>query len=196
VTRQTGLVVGGVALLWVVPVLVFIAGTAALASGSGDLAAAAPEPAASACPHESDASAPPSVQEQAMLCLVDRARRGRGLSGFAAVAGLDRAARRKSADILRCDEFSHEACGRDFAYWIQRSGYFDPGCSGVAENIAWGTGNRATARSIFVAWMRSPGHRKNILGPYGLIGIGLRVGSLEGLRGAHVWTQEFARRDC
>lgn len=131
-----------------------------------------------------------------MRCLVDRARRARGLPGFTAAAGLDRAAGRKSADILRCDEFDHEACGREFSYWIQRFGHFGAGCSGIAENIAWGTGSFATPRSIFRSWMRSPGHRENILGPYELIGIGLRTGSLEGRRGAHVWTQEFARRDC
>jgi len=38
-------------------------------------------------------------------------------------------------------------------------------------------------RSIFRLWMHSPGHRANILGPYDEIGIGLRVGSLEGSGG-------------
>ena len=35
-------------------------------------------------------------------------------------------------------------------------------------------------RSIFRSWMHSPGHRENILGPYEEIGIGLRIGRLEG----------------
>ena len=48
-------------------------------------------------------------------------------------------------------------------------------------------------RSIFSAWMHSAGHRENILGPYGQIGIGLRVGGLDGHGGAHVWTQEFGQ---
>ena len=48
--------------------------------------------------------------------------------------------------------------------------------------------------SIFSAWIHSPGHRENILGPYRQIGIGLRVGGLEGYGGAHVWTQEFGAR--
>jgi hypothetical protein len=32
---------------------------------------------------------------------------------------------------------------------------------------------------------------ENILGPYEEIGIGLRVGGLEGNAGAHVWAQDF-----
>jgi uncharacterized protein YkwD len=46
-------------------------------------------------------------------------------------------------------------------------------------------------RPIFRAWMRSAGHRENILGPYEEIGIGLRIGALEGNPAAHVWAQDF-----
>jgi uncharacterized protein YkwD len=122
-----------------------------------------------------------------MLCLTNFARRASGRSALAGLGSLHRAAARKSADILRCDEFSHEACGRDFAYWIERLA----GCRAAAENIAWGTGPLGSPRSIFRSWMRSSGHRANILGPYREIGIGLRVGSLEGNAAAYVWTQDF-----
>ncbi len=44
--------------------------------------------------------------------------------------------------------------------------------------------------------MHSPGHRRNLLGAYTDIGIGLQVGELEGNSGAHVWTQEFGSRNC
>ncbi|HEX5988886.1 MAG TPA: CAP domain-containing protein [Solirubrobacterales bacterium] len=140
------------------------------------------------CPGQNDAGAAATAQERTMLCLVNRARKGRGLEPLAAPASLARAAARKSADILRCDEFSHEACGREFTYWIERTGY--RGCR-EGENIAYGGGSYATPRSIFQMWMRSAGHRENILGPYEDIGIGLQVGNLEGHGGAHVWTQEL-----
>jgi hypothetical protein len=65
-------------------------------------------------------------------------RRSRGLPELAADDGLARAADHKSADILRCDEFSHEACGREFTHWIERFGFH--GCA-AAENIAWGGGS-------------------------------------------------------
>ena len=128
-----------------------------------------------------------------MLCLVNGARKQRGLGPLAAPRSLAQAAARKSGDILRCDEFSHEACGREFTYWIERQGY--EGCQ-LGENIAYGSGSFATPRSIFRMWMNSSGHRRNILGPYDDIGIGLQVGGLEGSSGAHVWTQQFGSRDC
>lgn len=164
------------------------------------LAAAAAAPArqllvapASACPGQSDLSAPVAKQVRAMRCLVNFARQGRGLDPYAASALLNRAAAHKSADILRCGEFSHEACGHPFTYWMETLGY--PAC-GAGENIAWGSGRLGSPRSIFRSWMRSPGHRENILGPFEEIGIGLRVGRLEGYSGAHVWTQNFGSRDC
>lgn len=128
-----------------------------------------------------------------MLCLVNRARQGRGLAPLAAPATLAKAADRKSGDILRCDEFSHEACGREFTYWFDRVGY--RGCR-EGENIAYASGSYATPRAIFRLWMDSAGHRRNILGPYREVGIGLRIGTLEGTSDAHVWTQEFGSRDC
>jgi uncharacterized protein YkwD len=158
-------------------------------AGTAAEAAAARAP----CPGQGDGSAPADVQERAMLCLVNRARGARGLAPLAAVAPLARAADRKTGDILRCDEFSHEACGREFTFWISRVGY--QGCS-EGENIAWGSGSLGTPRSIFKAWMGSAGHRDNILGSYEDTGIGLRVGTLEGYDGAHVWTQQFGDRSC
>lgn len=175
-------------------------GTTAILSVVAGIALWAPVPAAaglvapaSACPGQSNVHAPAAAQEQTMRCLVNYARERRGLDPLATVASLTRAAGRKSGDILRCDEFSHEACGREFTYWMERFGY--DACR-AAENIAWGTGNLGTPRSIFRAWMRSSGHRHNILGPYEDTGIGLQVGELEGVRGAHVWTQQFGSRDC
>ncbi len=128
-----------------------------------------------------------------MRCLVNFARRGRGLAPYAGSALLDRAAAHKSADILRCGEFDHEACGRPFTYWIDRLGY--QAC-GAGENIAWGSGRLGSPRSIFGSWMRSQGHRENILGAFEEIGIGLRSGRLDGHSGARVWTQSFGSRDC
>jgi uncharacterized protein YkwD len=149
---------------------------------------------ASACPGSGNAGAAARVQEDAMLCMTNFARRHSGLRELAGAATLNRAARFKSGDIIRCDSFSHEACGRDFTFWMERVGYIPTPCWRAGENIAWGTGSYSTVRSIFASWMHSEGHRENILGSYGQIGIGLRVGGLDGYRGAHVWTQEFGLR--
>jgi uncharacterized protein YkwD len=149
--------------------------------------------AAQACHGENDGRASADAQEQTMLCLVNRARTERGLEPLAAARPLVKAADHKARDILRCDEFSHEACGREFTFWMTRFGY--QGCT-VGENIAWGSGGLGTPGSIFKAWMHSPGHRENILGPYEDTGIGLQSGKLEGYDGAHIWAQEFGSRNC
>jgi len=147
----------------------------------------------SACPGQTNLSAPIAEQARAMRCLVNFARQVRHLPPYASSGALNRVAAHKSADILRCGEFSHEACGRPFTYWIEHLGY--PACA-AGENIAWGSGRLGTPRSIFSSWMRSPRHRENILGPFEEIGIGLRAGSLKGFSGARVWTQTFGSRDC
>ncbi|HET9593905.1 MAG TPA: CAP domain-containing protein [Solirubrobacterales bacterium] len=148
---------------------------------------------AQACRGQTDSTASFDAQEQTMVCLVNQARTSRGLVPLTALRTLTKAADHKSRDILRCNQFSHEACGRDFTYWMTRFGY--QGCS-EGENIAWGSGGLGTPRSIFEAWMHSQGHRENILGDYEDIGIGLQTGRLEGVKGAHVWTEEFGSRSC
>jgi uncharacterized protein YkwD len=148
---------------------------------------------AQACHGKNDGRASANAQERTMLCLVNHARAARGLEPLVEVRPLVKAADHKSRDILRCDEFSHEACDREFTFWMTRFGY--RGCS-AGENIAWGSGGLGTPGSIFRAWMQSPGHRENILGPYEDTGIGLQSGKLEGYGGAHVWTQQFGSRNC
>ncbi|HEU5252813.1 MAG TPA: CAP domain-containing protein [Solirubrobacterales bacterium] len=156
------------------------------------IAVAAPSASAAPCAGQGNAGAAAVAQERAMLCLVNRARVNRGLDPLAAPSSLAWAADRKSADILRCDDFNHEACGRDSEYWVRRSGY--DGCAG--ENIAYASGRVATPRFVFRLWMNSQGHRENILGSYDDIGIGMRIGEIDGERGAHVWTQNFGISGC
>jgi uncharacterized protein YkwD len=143
------------------------------------------------CADQTDPEASAAVQEQAMRCMSDYARERMGMGRLGDAADLNRSAFDKSDDILRCDEFSHYACGRAFTYWMQRVGYIPAPCWRVGENIAWGTGDLGSVRAIFRAWIHSPEHRENILGPYSQIGIGLRVGGLEGRSDVHVWTQDF-----
>ncbi len=128
-----------------------------------------------------------------MRCMTNFARTHAGVGQLTNTRSLDRSAARKSRDIIRCNSFSHFACGRDFTYWMTRTGYLPASCWRAAENIAWGSGAYGSPGSIFRAWMNSPGHRENILSPsYSAIGVGLVTGRLEGHR-AHVWTQHFGR---
>jgi uncharacterized protein YkwD len=184
------------------PILAAATAVAAIAVGA-TASAAAPAPGldallapTSACPHQTETQAPAGVQLRAMRCMTDYARERRGLRALGDTRPLDRAGTHKSADILRCDEFSHEACGREFTYWMRHFGYTKGGCWRAGENIAWGNGPLGSVRAIFRAWLHSPGHRENILGQYTQLGLGFRVGTLEGNRGAHVWTQEFGSHTC
>lgn len=146
---------------------------------------------ASSCPGQTDAHAPAADQEQAMRCMTNYARSRARLRRLDDTPSLDTSATRKSDDIVRCDSFSHFACGRDFTYWMKRTGYLPANCWRAGENIAWGSGTYASVRSIFFAWIHSPGHRENILSPsFDNFGVGLDVGRLEG-HNAHVWTQHF-----
>lgn len=149
----------------------------------------------STCPGQTASGLSADEQAGVMLCMTNYARAAHGLAPLALSRQLGRAAEQKSADIVSCDEFSHEACGRPFQFWIQRYGYLK-GCWRAAENIAWGTGSYATVGSIFTAWLESPEHHANILGPYREIGIGLRDGEVEGEEDAAVWTQDFGSHKC
>lgn len=126
-----------------------------------------------------------------MRCMTDFARERVGLEDLSDAQELDLSARSKLEDILRCDSFSHSACGREFTYWMQETGYIAATCWRAGENLAWGVGNYGTVRAIFQAWMRSPGHRRNILGNYSQFGVSVRVGILAGHAGARVWAQHF-----
>lgn len=146
---------------------------------------------AAACPNQAGAPASASAQEQAMRCMTDFARAAAGLGALADSAQLDLSAQGKGADVLRCNSFSHTACGREFAYWMREAGYMSEPCWHVGENLAWGTGSYGTVRSIFRAWMRSPEHRRNILGDYEALGLNRQVGELEGQANTVVWTAHF-----
>lgn len=148
----------------------------------------------SSCPGQADLSAPPSEQQEAMRCMTGYARMHFGLPALAEAEQLSLSAAGKSADILACNSFSHSACGRDFTYWMRESGYLAARCWRAGENLAWGIGEEGSVRSIFRAWMRSPGHRQNVLGAFDQIGVALQVGELGGQGGTRVWTQHFGSR--
>jgi uncharacterized protein YkwD len=144
---------------------------------------------ATACPNQADPS--PTAQEQSMRCMIDFARARAGLGELDDSQQLDLSAGEKAADVLRCNSFSHTACGREFTYWIDQAGYTSDPCWHLGENLAWGIGTYGTARSIFQAWLRSPPHRKNILGDYQDLGLSRQTGELEGRAGATIWAAHF-----
>jgi uncharacterized protein YkwD len=176
-------------ILFVIAVLALLVATTATASAArplGELIAPT-----SACADQTDLGDSVGTQLEAMRCMTNYARERSGLAPLGDALALDRSARAKSADIIRCDEFSHEACGREWTYWMSRFGYLGSDCWSAGENIAWGDGRLATVRSIFTGWVHSPPHLENILGAFTEFGLGLKVGPVAGVHAAHVWTQDF-----
>jgi uncharacterized protein YkwD len=166
------------------------------AAGGGAIAAAKSliAPAGRCAGEEIASTAQRARAVRAMLCLTNYARSQIGRRGYKIDAGLGRSASLKAGDILRCDAFSHSACGRPFNWWIDRRYVDDARCWRAAENIAWATPGLGSVRMIFKAWMRSPGHRSAILSrQYEEIGIGFRIGKLKDRASARVWVQHFGQ---
>jgi uncharacterized protein YkwD len=158
----------------------------------GLCAAAAP---AGACPGADTApsgSSLPAVSG-ATLCLLNEQRAARGLPALTADTMLGDASVRFSRRMVAERFFSHVAPdGSDLVDRLRASGYLSGLSSwAVGENIAYGTGRYATARSTVQRWMASSGHRANILSSrFRAIGIGIAVGTPVSSSGA-TYTTDF-----
>jgi uncharacterized protein YkwD len=145
------------------------------------LPAASPAKRKSACANANVAPTAANLElvRSAVLCLHNRERAARGLPKLAEHAALRTAADAHSAHMVDARFFAHDGPdGSDMADRILGAGYArDQGWS-LGENIAWGTGPLATAAGIHRAWMRSPGHKANILRrQFREIGIGIALGA-------------------
>ena len=130
--------------------------------------------------------------ERATLCLLNAERGKRELRPLAPNQRLARAADRHTDDMVKRGYFAHDSRNGDsFSDRIRDTGYLSKVSTWVVgENIAWGSGELATADAIVRAWMNSPGHRANILnGRFLEIGIALTLGSPRGGSGATYATE-------
>jgi uncharacterized protein YkwD len=135
------------------------------------LATAVAAPARAASPCAAGASMRAST-----LCLINAERTARGLRALHVDPRLGSAARRHSQDMVAKRYFAHDSrSGARFSARIARTGWMNGrGAWSVGENIGWGSGTQSTPRSIVAAWMRSGGHRENILSTkFRVIGIGI-----------------------
>lgn len=114
------------------------------------------------------------------LCLLNGERRDAGLRPLTENPKLAVGAIAHSQEMVDRQYFDHVGKdGTDPVDRARRAGYIPAsGAWTVGENLAWGTGVLATPREIVQAWMKSTGHRENILRPtFKEIGFGVAVGN-------------------
>ncbi len=149
----------------------------------------------SVCSGQANVNAAAILQRRAMRCLVNYARRRRGLASLRASAALDSAALARAAAIRSCNDFSHTPCGQGFMLVYVRSGYLTV-AGQVGENIAYGEDYLGSARSSIAQWLASPGHRANLFDrSWRDMGVAfVKAARLLGGIDVEVWVVNFGRR--
>jgi len=116
-------------------------------------------------------TAPPSgvtSEEQTLLNLVNKARASAGVGPLSFDMDLMKVARLKAKDMVDKNYFSHNSPTYGSPFDMMRQ--FNVEFKYAGENIA---GNQ-TVEGAFDAWMKSPGHKANILkGEFNFTGIGI-----------------------
>lgn len=124
-----------------------------------------------------------------VLARVNEARQKAGLVPLRSNARLDQAAQRHAEDMLARGYFAHESPeGKTVRERARAAGY---DWRNIGENIAE---NQRSVDEVMSTWLRSPGHRHNILNPdFRELGVGLALGRSG--RGYRVlWVQAFGTR--
>jgi uncharacterized protein YkwD len=117
--------------------------------------------------------------ESATQCLVNLARRHRGLPVLKRNSQLDSAAVDHSSEMVSDGYFSHaDASGGGVDTRADDAGYLpDSGPWVVGEALAWAVDPNATPRMVVNAWMHSAEHRHQLLfTDFRQLGIGIAVG--------------------
>ncbi|MFJ3639940.1 sigma-70 family RNA polymerase sigma factor [Streptomyces sp. NPDC090108] len=143
-----------------------------------------PQPSRTATAPAQLQSAPADTVAQ-VVALVNKERATAGCGALTEDPDLEKAAQGQSDDMAARDFFDHtNPDGADPGERITAAGYR---WSTYGENIAKG---QATPAAVMDAWMKSPGHRANILNcAFKDIGVGVHKGT-----GGPWWTQDFGAK--
>jgi uncharacterized protein YkwD len=177
------------------PVPVFAAACAAVFA----IAMPAPAAPAASCPG-ADAmpiAASPATAKSATLCLLNNERAANGLPPLASQPQLETAATGYSQAMVQQHFFAHTSPSGDTLQDRLRAYISGVTTWDIGENLAWGEGSYATPASVVGGWMRSEGHRANILnGTFREIGIGIVAGTPGGSppESSATYTAEFGAR--
>jgi uncharacterized protein YkwD len=124
-------------------------------------------------------------EADAVACEVNRVRTVRGLERLVKDRRLQRAAAAHARDMTARGYFSHVTPeGERLSERLRRWGYISGRESWrVGETLAWGRRRMATPAATVAGWMKSPPHRRIILGRYREIGVGVAGGDPFGGQG-------------
>jgi uncharacterized protein YkwD len=130
-----------------------------------------------------------------LLGLLNAARAEHGAPPLQLDARLARSARRHSCDMVAHHYFAHESrSGARFSARIVRAGWMRGRRHWrVGENLAWGSGRRASHAATVSAWLHSPAHRRILLSPgFRVVGIGIVRGTpVAGRSRGRTYTTDF-----
>jgi uncharacterized protein YkwD len=156
----------------IVALLLFVLAFAGCGGGPRDALAAKPDVDGCAGSWLRPTAANVAQVRFATVCLINARRARAGLQPLTENLLLQRAAELHSLDMAARDFFEHgNPDGVQPDARIVRQGY--PPIL-VGENLAWGETVKSSPAVIVAMWMKSPGHRANILEPgYREIGVGL-----------------------
>lgn len=145
----------------------------------------------SRCPGQTDTKLGAAARSKAMACMLSYARVAKGRPALRRFKPLQTSATRKAQDVRRCQKLSHEACGRDTWYWVQRVGFFK-GRWAIGEVLADGAGDEGTVRGTIRLWLGSPPHRAVLFHPgFNLLGVGSVRGRFHGTRHVTIWAAQL-----
>ncbi|MCW2965110.1 MAG: Allergen V5/Tpx related [Actinomycetia bacterium] len=141
------------------------------------------------CPNAEDLNAPLHEQALTMTCLINHARRGRGLATLPVSAQLSTAVRLKGAEIIQCKVFAHAPCGGDAHDVADQAGF----AGSWGENLYIADGRWGAPRPALDGWLNSPGHRENLFRPEWQVQsvYVVKLDSFPGFHSPTLWVSEF-----
>ncbi|KAI9596673.1 CAP domain-containing protein [Syncephalis fuscata] len=118
-----------------------------------------------------------------LVCLVNQFRAKNNMPALSMDDSLNRAAQKHSDLQAKSNKMEHRLPGEGglLERFRQQGGSWSSG----AENIAFGY---QTEDAVMNGWIKSPGHRANLLGRHTHIGHGMTTGN----KNTKYWTQDFA----
>jgi uncharacterized protein YkwD len=148
---------------------------------------------AAECPGSRSLHPTRAERRAALICLVNHARAMVGLPRVRESNTLSGVAHAKARDVVTCADFNHNACGKSSFAYVDTSGFQ---YRLVGENLFFSQRPVGSARDAFVAWLKSPSHRRVMfLRGFSHAGTAvIRARTLSGTPHVELWVLELAQK--